>query len=131
MNILSMWLYYKLCWNPYEDLDALIVEFCDKVYGDASPYMQEYYDLLEVGWKNGAELIPTLLQICYATAIGYLFVMIFHKSSSLVPCIITHCLVNSLSVFSVDNALSLYIAPIFLTVIPIAYGLYIDKKIRE
>ena len=79
---------------------------------------------------NGAELIPTLMQICYATAIGYLFVMIFHKSKSLVPCIVTHCLVNSLSIFYVENTLSLYLAPIVLTIIPVAYGLYISKKIR-
>ncbi len=80
---------------------------------------------------NGAELIPTLMQICYATAIGYLFVIIFHKSKSLVPCIITHCLVNSLSIFNVDNTLSLYIAPVFLTIIPFAYAIYINKKIIE
>ena len=43
-----------------------------------------------VNLVNGAELIPTLMQICYATAIGYLFVIIFHKSKSLVPCIITN-----------------------------------------
>lgn len=43
---------------------------------------------------NGALLIPTLMQICYAMAIGYLFVIIFHKSKSLVPCIITHSLVK-------------------------------------
>ena len=84
-----------------------------------------------VNLLNGAELIPTLMQICYATAIGYLFVMIFHKSKSLIPCIITHCLVNSLSVFNVENTLSLYVAPVFLTAIPLVYGLYIDKKIRE
>ena len=80
---------------------------------------------------NGAEIIPTLMQICYATAIGYLFVMIFHKSKSLVPCIITHCLVNSLSIFNVENTLSLYIAPVFLTVVPIAYAIYINKSITE
>ena len=80
---------------------------------------------------NGAELIPTLLQICYATAIGYLFVIIFHKSKSLIPCIITHCLVNSLSIFNVENTLSLYIAPVFLTSIPLAYAIYINKKITE
>lgn len=77
---------------------------------------------------NGAELIPTLLQICYATATGYLFVIIFHKSKSLVPCIITHCLVNSLSIFAVENTVTMYIAPVFLTLIPLAYGLYISKK---
>lgn len=80
---------------------------------------------------NGAEFIPTLLQICYATTIGYLFVVIFHKSKSLIPCIITHCLVNSLSIFCVENTMSLYIAPVFLIVIPLAYAVYINKNIVE
>ena len=80
---------------------------------------------------NGADLIPTLIQICYATSIGYLFVIIFHKSKSLVPCIVTHCLVNSLSIFNVENTLSLYIAPIFLTIIPLVYAIYINKKVIE
>lgn len=84
-----------------------------------------------VNLLNGAALIPTLMQICYATAIGYLFVIIFHKSNSLVPCIITHCLVNSLSIFNIENTLSLYIAPVFLTIIPLAYAIYINKKIVE
>ena len=84
-----------------------------------------------VNLLNGADLIPTLMQICYAAAIGYLFVIIFHKSKSLVPCIVTHCLVNSLSIFNVENTLSSYIAPIFLTIIPLAYAIYINKKIIE
>ena len=84
-----------------------------------------------VNLLNGAQLIPTLMQICYATAIGYLFVILFHKSKSLVPCMITHCLVNSLSIFNVENTLSLYIAPVFLTIIPLAYAIYINKKIIE
>jgi membrane protease YdiL (CAAX protease family) len=84
-----------------------------------------------VNLLNGADLIPTLMQICYATATGYLFVILFHKSKSLLPCIITHCLVNSLSIFQVETTLSLYIAPVFLTMIPLAYAIYIDKKITE
>ena len=84
-----------------------------------------------VNLLNGEELIPTLMQICYASAIGYLFVIIFHKSKSLVPCIITHCLVNSLSIFNVENTLSLYIAPVFLTIIPLAYGIYIHRTVKE
>lgn len=84
-----------------------------------------------VNLLNGAELVPTLFQICYATSIGYLFVIIFHKSNSLVPCIVTHSLVNSLSVFNVENTLSLYIAPVFLTVIPLLYAVYINKRIKE
>lgn len=81
-----------------------------------------------VNLLNGAELIPTLIQVCYATSIGYLFVIIFHKSKSLVPCIVTHSLVNSLSVFNVENNLSLYIAPVFLTVVPLLYAIYINKN---
>lgn len=80
---------------------------------------------------NGADLIPTLIQICYATSIGYLFVILFHKSKSLIPCIITHSLVNSLSVFNVKNTVSLYIAPVFLTIIPLAYAIYINKTVKE
>lgn len=80
---------------------------------------------------NGAELIPTLLQVLYATSIGYLFVTIFYKSKSLWPCIITHILVNSLSIFNnTDNIISLYIGPLFLIIIPILYAMYINKTIK-
>ena len=76
---------------------------------------------------NGAELIPTLMQICYAISIGYLFVIIFYKSKSLIPCIITHSLINSLSIFNVENSISLYVASAFLIIVPIAYAIYINK----
>ena len=77
---------------------------------------------------NGADIIPTLIQIMYATSIGYLFVIMFYKSNSLWPCIITHILVNSLSIFSnSDSIISMYIGPIFLIIIPILYAMYIKK----
>ena len=83
-----------------------------------------------VNLLNGADLIPTLMQICYAISIGYLFVIIFYKSKSLVPCIITHCLVNSLSIFNIENAISLYIASAFLVIVPLVYAIYIVKNIK-
>ena len=59
MNLMTYWIYHKLLWNPYEDVDALIAEFCDKVYGNASDEMQQYYSLLYLGWNYGAtELLP-------------------------------------------------------------------------
>ena len=63
MNVLMLWLYQKLVWNPYEDVPALIVTFCDKVYGEASPYMQEYYRLMEQGFAAGAQTTrrPTVI----------------------------------------------------------------------
>ena len=51
-----------------------------------------------VNLLNGADLVPTLMQVCYAVSIGFLFVTIFYKSKSLIPCIITHSLVNSLDI---------------------------------
>ena len=41
--------------------------------------------------------------MCYAIAIGFLFATIFYKGKSLLPCIIAHCVVNSLSVFAVTG----------------------------
>lgn len=65
MNLLTHWLVFKLSWNPYEDVDALIVEFCDKVYGDASPHMQEYYRILKMGWDAGCEYRASLFNANY------------------------------------------------------------------
>lgn len=84
-----------------------------------------------VNLLNGADFVPTIMQICYAMAMGYLFVIIFYKSKSLVPCIIAHSLNNCFSIFNVENKLSLYIAPVFLTVVPLTYAIYINKTIKE
>lgn len=77
---------------------------------------------------NGADLIPTIIQICYATATGYLFAVILHKGKSLWPCIITHIVVNSLSIFNNNQTI---IIPLVLTIIPISYSIYINKSIKE
>lgn len=84
-----------------------------------------------VNLLNGADLIPTLMQICYAIAIGYVFVTIFHRSKSLIPCIITHSLINSLSIFNVQNPMSLYGVTLLLTIISLTYAIYINKAINE
>lgn len=82
-----------------------------------------------VNLLNGAELIPTLLQICYAIAIGYMLVMVFYKSKSIIPCIIFHGVFNSLSIFNIGN--SSIITSILLTVICLVYAIYINKSIKN
>ena len=83
-----------------------------------------------VNLLNGAEVLGTLLQICYATAVGFLFTIIFYKSGSLVPCIITHSVINSLSVFGIEGDGSFRIGvSALLTVISAAYAIWIIKKI--
>lgn len=84
-----------------------------------------------VNLLNGADLVPTLMQICYAVALGYLFVIIFYKSKSLVPCIAAHIVIDVLSVFNVENSLSVYIIPVFLIVVSVGYAIYINKRVEE
>ena len=79
---------------------------------------------------NGADLVPTLLQAGYATAVGYLFVTITYKSGSIIPCIIAHSLNNSFSIFNAENEISTYIAPVFLMIVPTIYAIYINRQYK-
>lgn len=42
---MKSWVIAKLLWNPEQDTDALTSEFISYYYGDAAPYIQEYFDL--------------------------------------------------------------------------------------
>ena len=83
---------------------------------------------------SGANIISNLLQVVYAIAIGFTFVMIFYKTNSLLPCIITHCIFNSLSAFS-NEAIMLpqneIISGILITIIAGVYALYITFMIKK
>lgn len=83
-----------------------------------------------VNLLNGAPLFETLLQICYASAIGFLFTIIFYRSGSIIPCIITHSVLNSLSAFAVEASDLFDIAvAAFLTVVAVVYAIFILKKV--
>ncbi len=81
-----------------------------------------------VNLLNGAEFLPTLLQVCYAVAIGFLFTLIFYKGKSLWHCILTHSIFNSLSAFSVEpDTTGRIVTAASLCVIPTAYALWLLK----
>jgi len=81
---------------------------------------------------NGAELLSTLLQIIYAVAAGFLFTIFFLRSGSLLPCIITHSVLNALSVIEgqTSPAADIIIA-VVLTAISLLYAWWILKKIPD
>ena len=79
---------------------------------------------------TGGEFLSTLMQVFYCISIGYLFVLIFHKSGSLIPCIMCHSIFNALSIFHVDGSL-IYLSSIFLIIVPLVYSYYINKKCEE
>lgn len=83
---------------------------------------------------SGAELVPNLLQVIYASAAGFMFVMIYYRTKSLFVCIITHGLFNALSVFANEASLTIQdrmISCVLLVLISGGYAVYIALKIRK
>ena len=83
---------------------------------------------------SGAELLSNLLQVCYAIAIGFMFVMIYYKTKSLWICIIAHAIFNSLSVFANVAALTdqrHIIASALLIIITGGYAFYIAFLMKD
>ncbi len=83
---------------------------------------------------SGTELVPNLLQVIYASAAGFMFVMIYYKTKSMYVCIIIHGLFNALSVFANETSLTMQdrmISCVFLVLISGGYAAYIALKIRK
>jgi membrane protease YdiL (CAAX protease family) len=83
---------------------------------------------------SGADLISNLCQVVSAVAFGFLFVVIFYKSKSLLPCIITHSVLNALSVFQNTAKVTqnyTIITSIILTLIAVCYCLYLSKSLSK
>lgn len=81
-----------------------------------------------VNLLNGAELLPTILQIISAVAIGFLFTLIFYKTKSLWACIITHSIFNSLSAFAVEPSnIGRIISCILICVVSVLYSIYLIR----
>ena len=78
---------------------------------------------------NGAALLPTLLQLCYATAAGFLFTVMVYRWGSLWPCVAAHSLLNALSAVAAPPSQTLQlITAVVLTVVALAYALWIWKQ---
>ena len=82
---------------------------------------------------SDAELLPNLLQVIYATAAGFMFVMMYYKSKSLIVCIAAHGIFNALSVFAKEatatNEMRI-LSAILLTIITGSYVLYLALSMR-
>ena len=82
---------------------------------------------------SGAQLLPNLLQIFYATAVGFMFVMMYLKSNSLLVCIAVHGIFNAFNVFADESAVTdsmQIITAILLTVITGGYAGYLTYSMK-
>lgn len=81
---------------------------------------------------GGADFISTLLQIAYATMAGFTFTIIFYKSGSLIPCIITHSVMNATSVIASKTSPNLeVVTAIVLIIVFASYALWILKTEKK
>ena len=83
---------------------------------------------------SGAELLPNLLQVMYAVAIGFAFVMIYCRTRSLMPCILVHSIFNGLSAFANEAVMTprrQIISGVLLAVIAGGYALYLAFAWQE
>ena len=83
---------------------------------------------------SGMDLASNLCQIVFAVAVGFLFVTIFYRGGSLLPCIITHSAINTLGTFANDAELIierqlLHIA--VLTLITVGYTLILTRTLPK
>ena len=83
---------------------------------------------------SGAELLPNLLQVMYAVAVGFAFVMIYCRTKSLMPCIIVHSVFNGLSAFANEAVMTprrQIVSGVLLAVIAGSYALYLALAVKE
>ena len=83
---------------------------------------------------SSVDLLPNILQVVYATTAGFMFVMIYLKSQSLIVCILSHGLFNALSVFStslLQDFTMQIITAIVLTIVTGAYAVYLAISLKR
>lgn len=59
-NRLSLYLYARLLWQPDQELDDLLRDWCQTVFGPAAQPMQAYYAALDRAW-SGMKIHATIL----------------------------------------------------------------------
>ena len=81
---------------------------------------------------SGMDLVSNLCQIVFAVAVGFLLVTIFYRGGSLIPCILVHAAINTLSTFANDANLTTEMHLIhlgILIVITVVYTLLLTRML--
>ena len=83
---------------------------------------------------SGMDLVNNLCQIIFAVAVGFLFVTIFYYSGSLLPCIITHSAINTLSTFANEAGFTMekqMIHVLVMIVLTVSYTLILTRTLSK
>ena len=83
---------------------------------------------------SGMNLLSNLCQIAFAIAVGFLLVTISYRSGSLLPCILVHSAINTLSTFANDTSLTTEMQLLHLAVliaVTVAYTLILTRTLPK
>lgn len=77
----------------------------------------------------GAPVMDTMLQLIYASAIGFSYTAVFYVSGSILPCIISHAFVNTTSILAVEPSSEMnIIIAVIQSILGIGYGIWLLRK---
>ena len=83
---------------------------------------------------SGMDLVSNLCQIVFAIAVGFLLVTVFYRGGSLLPCILVHSAINTLSTFANDANLTTEMHLLhlgILIVITVTYTLILTRTLPK
>ena len=82
---------------------------------------------------NSADYVETICQIFYAVAIGFLLAAVLYVGKSLIPCIMTHAMLNALSSFSNEEVIDAVQIPVsvVLCVVSAVSAVLIFKNVNR
>ncbi len=84
--------------------------------------------------SGGENLVANICQVIYATAVGFLFIIMFYRGKTLIPCIVAHSFVNATSFFMSEVANGLtqqIISCAVMVVIAVGYALVLMKTLPK
>ena len=90
--------------------------------------------LLNLFNGSGMDVVSNLFQICFAVAVGFLFVTIFYRGGSLLPCILTHSAINTLNTFAnkAEATAEKQMLQVFVMIlITVAYTIILTKTLPK
>lgn len=83
---------------------------------------------------SGMDLADNICQMIFAVAVGFLFVTLFYRGGSIIPCIITHSAINSLNTFSNGEGVTAekkIVQYLIMIVITVGYNLILLKLLPK
>ena len=80
----------------------------------------------------GEPVLPTIMQLVYASAIGFCYTAIVYTGGSLLPCILSHAFVNTTSIFAREPDLPhLILTTALQALLGFGYGMWLLRKAKK